>query len=111
MQGFNTFTQASDNYIQTNARLANINDGLQTQSDLQDKIYRAAQRSMGAYNDMASSVAKLNLLAGDAFSSNDEAIRFTELMNKSFAVSGAGQQESSRYAPAYTSFSFIPTAR
>lgn len=93
--GFSKFTQASDNYSNTNARLANINDGLQTQVELQDKIYRASQRSLSAYNDTASSVAKLNLLAGDAFASNDEAIRFSELMNKSFAVSGAGNQEKS----------------
>lgn len=93
--GFNKFTQASDNYSNTNARLANINDGLQTQVDLQDKIYRASQRSLSSYNDTASSVAKLNLLAGDAFASNDEAIRFSELMNKSFSVSGAGNQEKS----------------
>ncbi|WP_042472785.1 tape measure protein [Bacillus ndiopicus] len=91
--GFNKFTEASDNYSNTNARLANINDGLQTQSELQDKIYRASQRSLSSYNDTAASVAKLNLLAGDAFGSNDEAIRFTELMNKSFTVSGAGGQE------------------
>ncbi len=91
--GFNKFAQASDNYSNTNARLTNINDGLQTQAELQDKIYRAAQRSLSAYNDTAASVAKLNLLAGDAFGSNDEAIRFSELMNKSFAVSGAGGQE------------------
>jgi len=93
--GFNKFAQASDEYSNTNARLANINDGLQTQVELQEKIYRAAQRSLSAYNDTAASVAKLNLLAGDAFASNDEAIRFSELMNKSFAVSGAGNQEKS----------------
>ncbi|WP_225340255.1 tape measure protein [Lysinibacillus capsici] len=91
--GFSKFTQASDNYSNTNARLANINDGLQTQKELQDKIYRASQRSLSSYNDTASSVAKLNLLAKDAFASNDEALRFTELMNKSFSVSGAGTQE------------------
>lgn len=91
--GFSKFTQASDNYSNTNARLANINDGLQTQAELQDKIYRASQRSLSSYNDTAASVAKLNLLAKDAFKSNDEALRFTELMNKSFSVSGAGTQE------------------
>lgn len=91
--GFKSFTSASDTYITTSARLANINDGLQTQSELQEKIYQAAQRSRSVYNDMASSVAKLNLLAADAFSSNVEAIRFSELMSKSFAVSGASTQE------------------
>ncbi|MEC1178545.1 tape measure protein [Metasolibacillus meyeri] len=91
--GFNKFTEASDSYSNTNARLSNINDGLQTQAELQDKIYRAAQRSHSSYNDTAAAVAKLNLLAKDSFASNDEAIRFTELMNKSFSVSGASTQE------------------
>ena len=82
--GFSNFTQAADSYSNINARLANINDGLQTQSQLQDKIFKASRRSRSSYDEMASSVAKLNLLAKDAFSSNDEAIRFTELMTKSF---------------------------
>ncbi|MEG0260758.1 MAG: tape measure protein [Lysinibacillus sp.] len=91
--GFSKFTQAADNYSSSNARLNNINDGLQTQAQLQDKIYKASQRSLSSYNDTAASVAKLNLLAKDSFASNDEAIRFTELMNKSFSVSGASTQE------------------
>lgn len=90
---FEKFVEASDTYTSTSARLANINDGLQTQAELQDKIYYAAQRSLTPYNNMANSVAKLNLLAAEAFSSNDEAIRFSELMSKSFAISGASTQE------------------
>ena len=37
--------------------------------------------------------AKLGLLAGDAFKSNDEMIAFSEMMQKSFKVSGASNQE------------------
>lgn len=91
--GFKKFVEASDTFVSTSARLDLINDGLQTQVELQDKIYNAAQRSGNAYIDMADSVAKLNLLAGDAFNGNDEAIRFSELMGKAFAVSGAGTAE------------------
>ena len=77
--------------IQT--RLNLINDGTQSTIDLQNKLYQAAQRSRGSYDDMASSVSKLGLLAGEAFKNNDEMIAFSEMMNKSFKVSGAGQQE------------------
>ncbi|MFR8340359.1 MAG: tape measure protein [Eisenbergiella massiliensis] len=42
---------------------------------------------------MASAVAKMNLLAGDNFTSNDEAIQFTELLQKSLKVSGADTSE------------------
>ncbi|WP_238600141.1 tape measure protein [Lysinibacillus tabacifolii] len=90
-ESFKKLASASDSYSNTNTRIANINDGSQTQAELQDKIYRASQRSLSSYNDMATSVAKLN--ASDTFSSNDEAIRFSELMNKSFAASGASSQE------------------
>lgn len=90
-EGFKKLASASDSYSNTKTRIANINDGSQTQAELQDKIYRASQRSLSSYNDMATSVAKLN--ASDTFGSNDEAIRFSELMNKSFAASGASSQE------------------
>ncbi|GAC41907.1 phage-related minor tail protein [Paenibacillus popilliae ATCC 14706] len=85
--------QAVDTYTNANARLALINDGLQTQAELQEKVYQAAQRSSGSYNDMVSVVAKLGLLAEDAFRSNDELVTFSELMQKSFAVSGASTME------------------
>lgn len=83
----------ADEYTNTAARLDLINDGLQTQAELQDKIFAAANRSRGAYSDMASAVAKMGLLAKDAFNSNDELIAFTELVQKSFKVSGADTSE------------------
>lgn len=84
-----------DNLSQIQARLNNINDGSQTTAELQDKIMAAANRSRASYTDMADTVAKLNLLASDAFSSNNEAIAFAEQLNKMFVVSGTGAQEAS----------------
>lgn len=78
-----------DEYTYTAARLDLINDGLQTQAELQDKIFAAADRSRGAYSDMAEAVSKMGLLAGEAFTTNDELIAFTELVQKAFKVSGA----------------------
>lgn len=83
----------SDNLALNKARLNLMNDGLQTTEELQDKIFAASQRSRGSYDDMTKSVAKLGLLAGDAFKSSDEMIAFSEMMNKSFKVSGASNQE------------------
>ena len=82
-----------DEYTNTNARLALINDGLQTQAELQDEIFSAANRSRGAYSDMAAAISKMGLLAKDSFKSNDELIAFTELVQKSFRVGGASTQE------------------
>lgn len=83
----------SDSIVLSSARLGMINDGLQTTKELQEKIYAAAQRSRGSYDDIAKSVAKLGMLAPDAFNNNDEMIAFSEMMNKSFKVSGASQSE------------------
>jgi tape measure domain-containing protein len=95
VQSIGNGIEATDNYTNQNARLALINDGLQTQAELQQKIYQAAQRSRTAYGDTVASVAKLGLLAKDAFSSNDDAIAFAELMSKSFKISGASASEAS----------------
>lgn len=85
--------QWADEMTALNARLDLVNDGLQTSEELQQKIYNSAQRSRAAYSETAKSVAQLNMLAGDAFGSNDEAIAFMELLNKSFVVAGTGSQE------------------
>ena len=85
----------ADSYTNTNARLGMIASSPTEQAALQSDIFAAAGRSRGKYTDMANSVAKLLMLAGDSFGSNQEAIGFTELLNKSLKVSGAGQAEQS----------------
>lgn len=81
--------QTTDQLTQIRARINLINDGSQSTAEIMDKIYSAANRSRGSYLDMADSVAKLNMLAKDAFSSNDEAIYFVEQLNKQFKISDA----------------------
>ena len=83
----------TDSYTNTNARLAMITGSLEEQEALQDDIFAAANRARGQYDDMANAVAKMKMLAGDAFGSNQEAIGFTELLQKSLKVSGAGTSE------------------
>lgn len=91
--------QAVDTYVSNGARLGLLTDNLKEQAELQEKVYQAAQRSRGSYNAMVSVVAKLGLLAEDAFSSNNELVAFSELMQKSFAISGAStfEQEAGMY--------------
>lgn len=87
--------QTADQLTSVRSRINLINDGTQTTAEIMDKVYDASQRSRGSYVDMADSVAKLNMLAKDAFSSNDEAIMFVEQLNKQFKISGASIEESS----------------
>ena len=85
--------QTMDTYSNTLARLKLINDGKQTPTELNDKIFAAANRSRGSYGTMAESVARIGMLAGKSFSSNDELIGFTELVQKSFKLGGADTME------------------
>lgn len=92
-EAVNTAVDLSDTLSQTTSRLNMMNDGMQTTEELQQKIYEAAQNSRGSYQDMADMVAKLGTNAKDAFSSNDEMVRFAEQINKQFVLAGAGADE------------------
>lgn len=85
--------KTTDQLTQLRARIDLINDGSQSTAEIMDKVFSAANRSRDSFLDMADSVAKLNLLAKDAFTSNDEAIYFVEQLNKQFKIAGAGVQE------------------
>lgn len=86
----------TDTYTNTNARLEMITSSLSEQKALQQDIFAAANRARGGYDSMANAVAKMRMLAGESFGSNQEAIGFTELLQKSLKVSGAssGEQDS-----------------
>ena len=83
----------TDTYVNTNARLGLITNGLEEQKALQQDIFAAADRARGDYTEMANAAAKLKMLAGDSFGSNQEAVGFTELLTKSLKISGAGRAE------------------
>lgn len=80
----------SDTLSQTDARLKMIADDSTKVNELQDKIFESAQRSRVAYTDLASTVASLSQRAGNLFN-NDEAILFSENLNKMFTIAGASQ--------------------
>lgn len=91
MQGLQQLVNLSDNFTQTQARLNMVNDGAQTTDELFDKIAASADRARAPITNMADTVAKLSLNAGDAFTSNDETILFAENLNKLFAIAGTEQ--------------------
>lgn len=91
--GVKKVIELSDTLSSTRSRLDLMNDGLQTTAQLQEMIYQSAQRSRTSYIDTAGAVAKLGILAKDAFSSNTEMVMFAELMNKQFKIGGASIQE------------------
>lgn len=92
-QGFQQLIALSDSMGQAEAKLGLITDDLQEQEEMQERIFQAAQRSRGSYMAMADNVAKLGQRAGDAFSSNDEILQFSENLTKMFVIAGASTAE------------------
>nr|DAD96534.1 MAG TPA: tail length tape measure protein [Myoviridae sp. ctdWz11] len=78
--------ELSDTMVQTTARLDLIVDDGGSVDDLQNMIYLSAQRARGDYLSTADAVYKLGTQASQAFSSNEEIIAFTELLNKQFTI-------------------------
>ena len=91
-QGGKAILNLSDTVASMTARLDLMNDKSQTTVQLQDKIFKSAQRSRGAYQSTADAVSKMGILAGDAFKNNEEAIGFVEQLNKQFTISGTSQE-------------------
>lgn len=82
----------SDTMVQSTARLDLIVDDGGSVEDLQNKIFLSAERARGSYLTTADAVYKLGSQASQAFSSNDELIAFTELLNKQFVNAGIAAQ-------------------
>lgn len=92
----------ADQQAQSQARLNQANYGGDTADGLQQKVFASSQRSRAGYQATADTVAALGTQAKDRFSSNDEIIAFTELLNKSFAIGGTGSAEMSAVTQSIT---------
>lgn len=95
LQGVRQLAGLSDSMVQSTARLGMLTEGPQETEALKQSIYQSAQRSRGSFMDTADSVAKLGLLAGDAFGNTDEIVRFTETFQKMAKISGSSASEAS----------------
>ena len=91
--GVGQLLNLSDQMSNTRARLNLIVDDGGSIEALEQKVFDAANRSRADYMTMASTVAKLNANAGNAFKNNDETIAFAELLNKQFTIAGASTEE------------------
>lgn len=92
VQTMGSIIELSDTVTQTTARLELIVDDGGSVEELQNKIFASAQASRGSYLATADAVYKLGTQASQAFSSNDEIIAFTELLNKQFTIAGTEVQ-------------------
>ena len=83
----------SDELVQTTSRLNMMNDGVQTNAELVNMVYAAAQDARGSFSQMADVVARFGNNAKDAFSSSEEVVAFADLIQKQMTIAGASTQE------------------
>ena len=95
IDGINNAIKLSDRMTMNTARLGLMADSKNPVNALESKSFAAAMRARADYLDFNKAVTKLGILAGDKFANQDSIIRFTELMQKQFAVGGADATERS----------------
>lgn len=96
IQGVKMLVGLSDEVSSLNAALEIINTGQRRTENLQEKIRQSAIATGANYMDVAANVKNLAMMAGNAFSSNDEILYFTEQLNKQFSIAGVkGSQAAS----------------
>lgn len=101
-QGIKKAIDISDELTQTTSRINQMNLAFEkadktaydTEQTMQ-MIYQAAQNARGSFGDMASVIARFGNNAGDAFSSTEEVIRFSEIVQKQMTIAGASTEEAS----------------
>ena len=86
-------TNLSDTLVQSRSRLDLMNDGLQTTDELVNMVYNSAQDARGLFTKMLDVVARFGNNAKDAFSSNEEVVAFSNLIQKQMTIAGASTQE------------------
>lgn len=83
----------SDTLTQSTARINMMTKGLEDVGAVQDKIFAAAQRARGNYQEMLGMVGSFGVRAEAAFSSTSETIKFAENLNKLYVMAGTAQGE------------------
>lgn len=105
MQAIKSVLETSDELVSTTARLQMMvqnfspagaaADQISTQTQaLTNQVYAAANRSRASVSDLMDVVGRFGNNAKDAFSSTDEVVRFSELVQKQMTIAGASTQES-----------------
>lgn len=87
---FRATKDIADTYILKNAQIAQMNDGLQTNEELQRMIMNSATRVRAEFELMAGTITKLNATVGDMFANNASVIQFAETIKQTASISATG---------------------
>lgn len=86
------FSSLSSDMTDALSRVNLINDGSQTQDQLNKMINQMAKSTYSDYTSTLDLVTGLSISGGNTFGSNKEAISFAEQVNKHLTLSGASSQ-------------------
>lgn len=84
-----------DSFTITNEKVKLINGGSTVDQTLQNKLFTSANNSRSNYEDTVNNVANMKSVAGKSFSSTDELIGFTELLQKGVKIGGTSSEQQS----------------
>ena len=94
-QGISAVTGFADEMAGATAKVQQMSNELQSVNDIQNLIMQSAQRSGSSYTDIVDTVSRFSAM-NDIFGSNNEAIAFTELMNKGLSANGVSKDAQSQ---------------
>lgn len=91
--GASKLIQVSDEIAGIDARLRLVSGSAEQAASMNNLIWVSAQRSRGAYDEMAKSVAAVAMTAKEAFPDPKQVVPFMEGIQKLFAIGGTGKQQ------------------
>lgn len=91
--GASKLIQVSDEIAGIDARLRLVSGSAEQAASMNNLIWASAQRSRGAYDEMAKSVAAVAMTAKEAFPAPKQVVPFMEGIQKLFAIGGTGKQQ------------------
>lgn len=94
-KGMQSFFNFSDKIMNIDARLNLITNSDSESKKLKSSIMAVANELGADFTEFSDQVIKIKQLTGDTFSSNGEALKFSELLSKSFKIAGTDAQQSS----------------
>ncbi len=93
-KGLQQFFNLNDKIINSDIKLGLMGKNKEERTIIEKQIFDTSQKLGIDYTDFQSQVYKLSKMTGDTFKNEFEAIRFNDIMQKAFKVSGSSTTES-----------------
>ncbi|MFP5527090.1 tape measure protein [Peptococcus simiae] len=90
--GLKAFANYADDMARIDGRISIINDGLQTNDAIQERILQKSYESGANFKSMADMVSRIGTSASGAFKNTNEIVDFAGELNKMFVIAGTSAQ-------------------